>query len=245
MWAGVSRGPLLRELTAGAIALAAMTSGCRRATSAPMIGADASITVTAASAQPASPLVSMTVLSSWAEEEARERLRTSLTSLIGKVRRFDAEFDPNELDGVPVSCRLDVFRGQLNGDAYDDAIVQVTIREAGHTMGMDDREAFWIGFFEGTDKGLMFVGKRSEALIGCSFGYEHKPALRLGFMPAKPAIGAELWIEVQRTRACGTLIDYEFERALYRIEEHGVQMRSVAPVKERVGPFDRTHPSGE
>jgi hypothetical protein len=140
---------------------------------------------------------------------------------------------------VPAPFRgVEIFRGQLDEDPDEEAVVQVR-HHAREASDNEREEAFWIGVFDGGPSGYAFVESIQHAVTHCTWE-EARLGVLLGFTQKEPGPKAGLWIRVQVTDSCGTFVSFKYEKKRYRLRGGKLDVREMrAPEGVEI---DRTAP---
>ncbi len=129
---------------------------------------------------------------------------------------------PELCPGVPTTFggvrRID---GQLDGDAEVETTVRILVEVAAQEGTLERCEEVWLGLFDPTSNGpeLLFVAHRR--LYHCLLD-ERDAAVTAGFTTTVPSPDAAFWLERQQIDACGTLVDYRYQRFVVRPGRDGL-----------------------
>ncbi|HEY3360043.1 MAG TPA: hypothetical protein VGQ83_42725 [Polyangia bacterium] len=126
---------------------------------------------------------------------------------------------------------IDVFRGQMDGDAAPEVVVQVRHHGDGFGEGGQERaEGYWIGVFDRRAGGWALVGALRTTVNHCNFDGA-KLGLLVGFTSPTPGPNAALWVRTQDASSCGTLVSFGFTKIEYRVTPAGLAQQAVPAPK--------------
>ncbi|MBN1773336.1 MAG: hypothetical protein JXB32_18890 [Deltaproteobacteria bacterium] len=129
---------------------------------------------------------------------------------------------PELCPGVPTTFggvrRID---GQVDGDPEMETVVRILVEVAPQPGPRQRCEEVWLGLFDPAPGGpeLLFVTHRR--LLHCLLD-ERDAAVTAGFTTTEPAADAAFWMERQQIDACGTLVDYRYQRFVVRPGRDGL-----------------------
>lgn len=173
-------------------------------------------------------------------------------ALAAAMAKVDLRYDPawpHQLDQqnghttgdtLPVGG-VELFLGQMDSDATVELVVQLRLHDERYAGAGSRDEAFWIGVFDQVEDRWVLAGRSTAVVHHCNWD-DNPLGLLLGFTSPEPGDDAALWVTVQQTGACGTFIDYYFDKTEYRIVSWGLEAR---PVSAPAGmSYDRLDPPG-